>query len=61
MRGTGAQQDIWSAERCSADNIHQRQRLLEAGVKIQAAEKIRQEAALDLDGRVRRQRKGCLG
>lgn len=40
------------------ENAHQSQRLLEAEVKIPVAQKILQEAALDLDGRVKRQRKG---
>jgi len=58
VRGTGAKKDIRSAERRDMENTHQRQRLLEAEVKIQVAQKILQEAALDLDARAKRQRKG---
>lgn len=54
----GAKKDIWSAERHDVENAYQRQRLLEAEVKIQVAQKILQEAALDLDARAKRQRKG---
>lgn len=40
------------------ENAHQRQRLLEAEVKIQVAQKILQEAALDLNAGAKSQRKG---
>lgn len=40
------------------ENAHKRERLLEAEIKIQVAQKTRQEAALDLDGKVKRHRKG---
>lgn len=35
------------------ENAHERQRLLEAEIKIQVAQKTQQEAVLDLDGRVK--------
>lgn len=61
MRGTESEQDTWSAERHGVADAHRRQRLLKAGIKIQAAEKVRQEAALDPAGRVQGWRKGCSG
>lgn len=40
------------------ENAHQRQRLLQAEIKIQVTQKMLQEAALGLGGGVKRQGKG---